>query len=37
MEIFKSLLALQHLVSAGQLWDTVINDTFTILENEERR
>ncbi|KAG8221131.1 hypothetical protein J3R82DRAFT_2663 [Butyriboletus roseoflavus] len=31
-----SLLALQHLVSAGQLWDTVINDTFTILENEER-
>lgn len=34
---FKSLLALQHLIAAGQLWDSVINDTFTTLENEERR
>ncbi|KAH0836852.1 hypothetical protein J3R83DRAFT_8640 [Lanmaoa asiatica] len=31
-----SFLALQHLISAGRLWDTVVNDTFTILENEER-
>lgn len=37
MKNFKSLLALQHLISAGQLWDSVINDTFTILENEEQR
>ncbi|KIJ65476.1 hypothetical protein HYDPIDRAFT_110558 [Hydnomerulius pinastri MD-312] len=31
-----SLEALQNLISAGQLWDSVINDTFNILENEER-
>ncbi|KAH7890940.1 hypothetical protein F5I97DRAFT_1947094 [Phlebopus sp. FC_14] len=31
-----SLEALQNLISAGQLWDSVINDTFSILENEER-
>lgn len=37
MQSLKSLLALQHLIAAGQLWDTVINDTFTTLENEERR
>ncbi|KAF9224118.1 hypothetical protein BS17DRAFT_703917 [Gyrodon lividus] len=31
-----SLQALQSLISAGQLWDSVVNDTFSILENEER-
>ncbi|KAG9313235.1 hypothetical protein JVU11DRAFT_6697 [Chiua virens] len=31
-----SLLALQHLISAGQLWDSVVNDTLTLLENEEQ-
>ncbi|KIK93148.1 hypothetical protein PAXRUDRAFT_829253 [Paxillus rubicundulus Ve08.2h10] len=31
-----SLQALQHLISAGQLWDSMINDTFSILENEEQ-
>ncbi|KAF8555850.1 hypothetical protein OG21DRAFT_1495985 [Imleria badia] len=31
-----SLLALQHMMTAGQVWDTVINDTFTLLENEEQ-
>ncbi|KAF8141381.1 hypothetical protein EV363DRAFT_1307936 [Boletus edulis] len=31
-----SLLALQHLTAAGHVWDTVINDTFTLLENAEQ-
>ncbi|KAF9233746.1 hypothetical protein BU15DRAFT_66316 [Melanogaster broomeanus] len=32
----KSLQALHNLVSAGQLWDSMIDDTFIMLENEER-
>ncbi|KAG6381808.1 hypothetical protein JVT61DRAFT_417 [Boletus reticuloceps] len=31
-----SLLALQHLTAAGHVWDTVINDSFTLLENAEQ-
>ncbi|KAH7921182.1 hypothetical protein BV22DRAFT_1096931 [Leucogyrophana mollusca] len=31
-----SLEALQSLISAGQVWDSVVHDTLTILEDEER-
>ncbi|KAG6336001.1 hypothetical protein ID866_3096 [Astraeus odoratus] len=31
-----SLEALQNLISAGRVWDSVINDAFNLLESEER-
>lgn len=35
--LLQSLEALQNLITAGKVWDAVVQDTLDTLENEERR